>query len=119
MNRRSALAVFLFLLVPAFAFGGDPMDVDDVLKLLEAGISERVIVAQIEASGSDFDLSTDDIVSLQDEERREVVRILRELTARVGGAYNPGASIELFLNWKNMASAGSLLKRVKKSSPCP
>lgn len=67
MIRRSALAGFLLLLVPAFALGGDPMDVDDVLKLLEAGISERVIVAQIEASGSDFDLSTDEIVSLQEQ----------------------------------------------------
>ena len=57
----------LILLIPALALAGEPMDVADVLELLEAGVSERVVLAQIDRSGADFRLSTDDILELEEQ----------------------------------------------------
>ena len=42
-----------------------------------------------------------------------------QLATSVGGAYNPGASIELFLNWKNMASADVTLYTLDLAAAMP
>ena len=66
MRTRSGIVGALLVLFSTFALGAEPMRVQDVLDLLEAGVGERVIIAQIEASGSDFRLETSDIVRLQE-----------------------------------------------------
>jgi len=59
------ITILCALLIPAAtAFGA--MTVDDVIRLMEAGVSERVIIAQIEEDGTDFDLSTEDILELEE-----------------------------------------------------
>ncbi|MBM3319509.1 MAG: hypothetical protein FJY73_02410 [Candidatus Eisenbacteria bacterium] len=83
MGRARFPALLLVLFAPV-AFAGTPMDVDDVLDLLEAGVSERVILAQIEESGSDFGLTTSEIVRL--EEMGVSERIL-EAMIRSGSGY--------------------------------
>lgn len=49
----------------AFAAAGAPVTVDDVVKLLENGITETVIRAQIEQTNSYYSLSTDDLIKLK------------------------------------------------------
>ncbi|MFH1278771.1 MAG: hypothetical protein ABIK65_10375 [Candidatus Eisenbacteria bacterium] len=83
MRRRPGFALIMILLAPAIAFGGTHMDREDVLALIEAGVSERLIVAQIETSGSDFALTTDDILEL--EEMGVSERILEAMILSGGG----------------------------------
>ncbi|MBN1827080.1 MAG: hypothetical protein JW958_12550 [Candidatus Eisenbacteria bacterium] len=65
MARRLGFALML-LIAPTLVFAGGRMSVDDVIRLLEAGVGERVVIAQIEESGSEFDLSTEDILDLEE-----------------------------------------------------
>lgn len=65
MSRRLGFAAFL-LLIPTFLLASELMTAYDVLRLLEAGVSERIVIAQIEESRTDFDLSTDDILALEE-----------------------------------------------------
>jgi hypothetical protein len=58
----AGLAAILLVSAPAASFG---MDTGDVLKLLKAGVGERVILDQIQVEGARFRLSTDDILSLR------------------------------------------------------
>jgi uncharacterized membrane protein YgcG len=66
VRKSSGIVGALLVLFSTFALAAEPMRVQDVLDLLEAGVGERVIIAQIEASGSDFRLETSDIVRLQE-----------------------------------------------------
>lgn len=52
-------------LVPAAAWA-QPMTVDEVVKLLDNDISDNIITARIEETGSYFSLSTDDLIELKD-----------------------------------------------------
>ncbi|MFH1680110.1 MAG: hypothetical protein ABIH26_05625, partial [Candidatus Eisenbacteria bacterium] len=81
---RSMFAAVLLLLLPLVSVARVPMDVEDVLDLLEAGVSERVIVAQIEESGADFDLSTGEILRL---EKMGVNERIIEAMIRSGSRY--------------------------------
>ena len=56
----------ILLLIPTLLFASGLMTVHDVLRLLEAGVSERIVIAQIEESRTDFDLSTNDILALEE-----------------------------------------------------
>lgn len=68
MKSRLLLAAVLalFLAAPAAA-SRDPLSIDDVIRLSREGVSASVIIAEIEASDSYFDLTTEDILELTDE----------------------------------------------------
>ena len=64
---KSFILALLFTLTGALAVSAEPIELDDVIRLLEAGVGERVVIAQIEANGVGFDLSTEEILALKEE----------------------------------------------------
>lgn len=55
------------LLLSTFLFGGDdPMTNNDILDLVERGVSGKLIVAMIKNAETDFDTSTETILALRD-----------------------------------------------------
>jgi hypothetical protein len=60
-----AILVALALSVPAASFG-QPMDVDEVIKLVKEDFSDTIIIANIEETESYFSLSTDDLIDLKE-----------------------------------------------------
>jgi len=66
-SRTSSLLGLAFLVIPLVAFAGpDMLEVSDVLRLHEAGVSEDVILSEIMVTESVFDLSVDEIVRLHE-----------------------------------------------------
>lgn len=64
---RRALGLVL-LLVPAVAYAspGRTLDLNDVLRLHQAGVSEDIIISEVIVTESVFDLSVDDILRLKE-----------------------------------------------------
>ncbi len=59
----SLVLFFVVALAPAAA-SAQPMTVDEVVKLIDHNVSENVIIANIEDTGSYFNLSTEDLIEL-------------------------------------------------------
>ncbi len=58
---------------PAGSSAKATMTVDDVIKMLDAGLSDDIILAKIHSSGQSFDLSTDDLVRLKKSKASDAV----------------------------------------------
>lgn len=67
MGRKVVLlcSVLVGLLLVGAAFG-QPMTVDEVIKLVKDNISDSIIISQIEQTQSYFNLSTDDLIELKE-----------------------------------------------------
>ena len=56
----------ILMLVTLLYGGGDPMTNNDVLDLVEKGVSNKLIIAMIQNAETDFDTSTETILALRD-----------------------------------------------------
>jgi hypothetical protein len=67
MSRKLYILIFVAIavLIPAASFA-QPMDVDEVVKLVKNQISDNIIIARIEETESYFNLSTDDLIDLKE-----------------------------------------------------
>jgi hypothetical protein len=59
------LVLFALLALAPGAASAQPMTVDEVIKLIDNDVSENVIIANIEETGSYFNLSTEDLIELR------------------------------------------------------
>ncbi|MBI3099130.1 MAG: glycine zipper family protein [Planctomycetes bacterium] len=90
-----AFALLATLASPALA-----LTTDEVIRLSQAGVSDPVIVNQIRASGSTFELSADDILRLKEAKVSDEVltamiqtrRAPAQPAGRTGGAAQPAAN---------------------------
>jgi len=67
MERKALIlcSIIVGVLLAAAAFG-QPMTVDEVIKLVKNKISDSIIIARIEETESYFSLSTDDLIELKE-----------------------------------------------------
>ena len=78
---------------PAAAPAGGGLTVDGVISLVNAGISDDIILAKIQKSGQAFDLSTDDLVKLKKAKASDtVVKAMMSATAAPAPAAAPVAT---------------------------
>ncbi len=95
---RRLLIRFAFvavLLAPA-AVMAQPMNVDEVVKLLKNDISDNIIVARIEETGSYFSLSTDDLIKLKEAGASD--ELVRYMIMRKPGGEPPTTPGEVEVN---------------------
>lgn len=64
MNLKRVVFAAIGVGLAAAAFG-QPMDVEEVVKLVKDKVSDNIIIAQIENTESYFNLSTDDLIELK------------------------------------------------------
>jgi len=80
-------SVVVGVLLAAAAFG-QPMTVDEVVKLVKNNISDNIIIARIEETESYFSLSTDDLIELKEAGATDALvqyMILRKPGSTAGG----------------------------------
>jgi hypothetical protein len=58
---------------PAAAHSGGGLTVDGVVQMLDAGLSDEIILDKIHSSGQSFDLSTDDLIRLKKSKASDAV----------------------------------------------
>jgi hypothetical protein len=86
--KHLIVALVIGAALPALA-AGQPMALDDVIKLVDNDISDAVIIAQIEQTDSYFALSTDDIIKLKEAQAStDLINYL--ITRKPGSAGNGG-----------------------------
>jgi hypothetical protein len=108
---RRLLIRFAFvaaLLAPAVAMA-QPMTVDEVVKLLKNDISDNIIVARIEETGSYFSLSTDDLIKLKEAGASD--ELVRYMIMRKPGGEPPAAPGEVEVNVTGRVSVRGLRRR--------
>ena len=70
-----------------------PLSVDDVVLLVEQGFDSLEIIERIESSGSTFDLSMDDVLSLAKKGvPKDVLRVMRQTGRSSGSGETPAGS---------------------------
>ncbi|UCH77424.1 MAG: hypothetical protein JSU81_06700 [Candidatus Coatesbacteria bacterium] len=65
LKRVGIVAAVIAVGAAGVAFG-QPMDVDEVVKLIKNNFSDNIIIARIEETESYFNLSTDDLIELKE-----------------------------------------------------
>jgi hypothetical protein len=65
MKRMLRAAVTAVLLTAEAGFAAEPLTVEDVVALSAAGLGDEAIVAKVKASGTRFDLSTNEMIALR------------------------------------------------------
>ncbi len=90
MKKVLFALVFAALAAAAASAAGAPMSVNDVVKLVENGIADDVIKAQIEYTQSYFSLSTDDLIKLKD--ARASDGLVNFMISRTPGTAAPGGA---------------------------
>jgi hypothetical protein len=63
--KKLLVAAAMAAAVPAGAFAGDKINNDTVVALLQAGLGDEAVIAKINASDADFDLSADQMIALK------------------------------------------------------
>ncbi len=107
---RRLLIRFAFvavLLAPAVVMA-QPMTVDEVVKLLKNDISDNIIVARIEETGSYFSLSTDDLIKLSEAGASD--ELVRYMIMRKPGGEPPKAPGEVEVNVTGRVSEEKAVK---------
>jgi hypothetical protein len=66
MVAKSVLSWFLLLGLGMFCFAWAQADYDDLVKLIQSGVDDEVLLAYIESSPAPFDLTADEILNLKD-----------------------------------------------------
>ncbi|MGD8717704.1 MAG: hypothetical protein PVH29_02670 [Candidatus Zixiibacteriota bacterium] len=97
MSRKLYILILaaIAVIIPAASLA-QPMDVEEVVKLVKKNTSDTVIIAQIEATESYFNLSTDDLIDLKEAGASDSLvqyMILRKpgsTTTTTGGANTTG-----------------------------
>ena len=64
-SLRPGLAVLLLLSVPSALPAGEPLSLDDVLRLLQAGVGPSVVRYKLESSGADFEPDVEAMLALR------------------------------------------------------
>lgn len=107
-NRLLAAALFLAAAwAPAAAFG-QPMTVDDVVKLVDNDFSANIIIARIEETNSYFSLSTDDLIKLKEAGASD--DLVRYMIMRKPGGPPPPAPGEVEVNVTGRVSEEKAVK---------
>jgi len=63
--KRLLLVAALAVTFPTCAYAGDKINNDTVISLLQAGLGDEAVIAKINASDVDFNLSTDQMIALK------------------------------------------------------
>ena len=85
--RSAILAVMVSFFTAAVCFSAGPMNNNDVIKLVKAGIAENLIISTIDSSEAKFDISADALIKMK--EARVPDTIIQRMILKKTGLSQP------------------------------